>query len=328
MKILITGAAGFLGFNLAMELRKKIDVEIHLLDDENSIAKNGLHEYRWITLKSMEGAILHKNDLSKYDDCVNIVKNIKPEIVIHLAGKSGARCSLSQITDYTNRNIVAFANLLDALKRQPPSIFVYASSSSVYGNSPNTESNLNLRPMNYYALTKYAMEQIAEFYVDDYPTLGLRFFNMYGIYGREDMAYFKIAKCLYSNSEFEIYSNLDNRRDFNYVDDVIANMLKLVLGNRYTNFNSYYNFPRVLNFGSGNSISLKDLINISQEITGRQLSLIETNKAVEEPQDTFSDSTLLKATIGDFPTTSPEDGLKKFYQWFETFYYPKFGQIQ
>ena len=235
-KILVTGAAGFIGYHLCKKL---------LLNDFNVIGFDNLNEYYDLNLKKDRLNLLNKlgkkndnflfmkGDLSDNNSLKSIFKDHNPEIVINLAAQAGVRYSLKNPAEYINSNIVGFGNLIENCKNNSVKHLIYASSSSVYGGNkkmPFSENDGVNHPVSLYAATKKSNELVAHTYshLFNLPTTGLRFFTVYGPWGRPDMSYFIFVTKILNNESIKIFNNGNMKRDFTYIDDVVESILKIM----------------------------------------------------------------------------------------------------
>lgn len=317
-KILITGTAGFIGFHLSKKL---------LEDGHQAIGVDNLNNYYRTDLKKTRLDILEKYpnfsfkllDISDYQALENIVQQERPEIVVNLAAQAGVRYSIDHPREYINSNICGFFNILEACRHYPVKHLVYASSSSVYGNQqkiPFSVEDKTDSPISLYAATKKADELMAYTYSHLYkiPATGLRFFTVYGPYGRPDMAYFKFADAIMGNRPVKIYNNGNMLRDFTYVDDVVKAVERIMVAAPIPDENGVQH--KVYNVGNNHPEKLMDFITALEEALGK--------KAVKEylpmqPGDvyqTYADVTELESRFGFCPKTSIKDGLAQFADWY------------
>ena len=255
-KILITGAAGFIGFHTTVSLIKK-GYEVVGIDNLNDYYDVELKNSR---IKSVEKFVDDKSkwqfikcDLVDYDNLIEIFNTKKPDVVINLAAQAGVRYSLENPKSYINSNLVGFGNILECCRLNKISHLIYASSSSVYGNNkeiPFSEKHSVNHPLSLYAATKRSNELMAHTYSHLYglPTTGLRFFTVYGPWGRPDMSYFIFTSKIVKGEEIKIYNNGDMSRDFTYIDDVVYGIIQLL--NKTPSFN---NFSKNISFSTDKS---------------------------------------------------------------------------
>jgi UDP-glucuronate 4-epimerase len=316
-KILITGCAGFIGFHLSKKLSKKFNVVG--VDNLNSYYDVKLKKDRLKILKKIKNFKFYKNDISNFNEVKKIFNNNKFDSVINLAAQAGVRYSLENPFSYINTNIIGFFNIIENCKIFNVKRLLYASTSSVYGNQtkfPIKENFDTSSPIQLYAATKKSNELIAHSYSYLYKikTVGLRFFTVYGPWGRPDMALFKFTKNILENKPIEIFNYGKHTRDFTYIDDIIEGIEKCLLHNK-----SKINF-NVLNLGNSKPIKLIEFIkiiekNLNKESKKKFLSI--------QKGDVFkTHSSIKKANneVNFFPKTNHKLGIKKFISWFKTYY--------
>ena len=254
-------------------------------------------------------------DLVNESDFSGLIRHFKPEAVIHLAAQPGVRLGVSQYGNYISSNLVAFANTLkNVLEYEIPN-FLYASSSSVYGNDsqvPYRESESNLKPRSFYGATKLANEVLAKSITSSKTRIrGLRFFTVYGPWGRPDMAYFKIADALKNGAEFELFGDGTVLRDFTFIDDTSLSIVGLLenLASQPSGTND------VINVGGGKPHSMLELIAEMEALTSTRLVLKNSEPAAGDVKLTIADTRKQKELLGFSPSTSLHDGLEKFIHW-------------
>ncbi len=338
MKILITGAAGFIGFHLAEKLLKN-NIEVIGLDNINSyylqklkydrlknlgISKNDIKENKQIKSKLFSNFIFYKTSLENKNKLDSIFSNEKPTIIINLAAQAGVRYSLINPDAYIQSNIVGFTNILEMCKTYEVKDLIYASSSSVYGKNKklpfSTDDNVD-HPISLYAATKKSNELLAHTYshLFNIRTIGLRFFTVYGPWGRPDMALFLFVKAALEDKEIDVYNYGKMSRDFTYVDDIVNGIHKLIL-KRNNIFKKYKTNYRIYNIGNSNPVKLGDFIiaiekKLKMELKKRLLPI-----QPGDVSDTFSD---VKNLINDCdykPDTKIEYGVSKFIDWYRDYY--------
>ena len=336
--ILVTGAAGFIGFHLCKKLIEENKFVIGL-DNMNSYYDQKLKKSRLNELsKSIKGKekifSFIKGDLVDKEIINEIFVKYNPEVVIHLAAQAGVRYSITNPEAYLKSNLIGFMNIIEACRKTNVKNFIYASSSSVYGgntNLPFREKNPVDHPVSLYAATKRSNELIAHSYSHLYniPSIGLRFFTVYGPWGRPDMAPMIFTKSIFEGVPIRIFNNGDMIRDFTYIDDVVEAITKLInkpaLGNR--NFNTNAPEPstswaphRIFNIGNQEPIALMDFINTLEEEIG-----IKAKKSYEgfqkgDVKSTSASIHSLKEWVGYTPYTSIKKGIKDFVEWYKIYY--------
>jgi len=310
MKILVTGGLGFIGSSIAKRLSKS-GHRILCVDRIDPNSTDNLISLRYASLMQ-DNIEFSKADLSNLVECKQVFSGFSPEIVIHLAARAGVRFKISDISSYERDNLCAFTNVIQESIENSVSLFLYASSSSVYGKSTEfLESNFNLHQQGIYASTKYSNEVIAHALRDFVISVGLRFFTVYGPLGRRDMACWKVLESLHHNVPFRLFGSVENARDFTYIDDVAEVLDRLVM-----HFSRGYLLPKILNVGKGKSDMLIDLFNQAQEITQRELDIVFDSPRNEDVIYTQADTRLLQETISYVPSTTLTQGLNEFNRWY------------
>nr|WP_295891839.1 NAD-dependent epimerase/dehydratase family protein [uncultured Devosia sp.] len=330
MKILVTGTAGFIGFHLA----RRLLAEGHVVT-----GYDGITEYYDPALKQARLALLAREPgfvevRGMLEDAVALegaVAASEAEVVVHLAAQPGVRYSLEHPQSYIQSNVVGTANLLEALRRHPPRHFIFASTSSVYGGNsklPFAEADRADAPLSLYAATKKAGEAMVHSYAHLFgiSSTCLRFFTVYGPWGRPDMAAIKFARAIMEGRPIDVYGHGAMRRDFTYVDDLVTVIGRLIglppeLGKPVAHDSLSAVAPfRSVNIAGGQPTELMDFIRAIERAAGRpaQLNLLPMQPG--DVVETASDTTLLRSLIGELPETSIEAGVAGFFSWFKTYY--------
>ena len=336
-KILITGAAGFIGFHTCSRLISE-GYEIIGFDNVNSYYEVKIKESRLFELKKKGN---EKNNWSFVKGSLedsNLLKDVfekfKPNIVLHFAAQAGVRYSITNPDSYINSNLIGFANILECCRKKKIKNFIYASSSSVYGGNTklpfNENDNVN-HPISLYAATKKSNELMSHAYSHLYnlPSTGLRFFTVYGPWGRPDMAPMLFADAIFNNKELKIYNQGKNFRDFTYIDDVINIIFELIDKPATVNKSFDKNNPkqesswapyRIYNVGGNKRISVLNFIKLIEEETG-----IKANKVMYPMQpgdvvETYADTYSIESKIVNKYKTDVKDGIKKFISWYKDYY--------
>ena len=321
MKILITGVAGFIGYSLAKKLlNKKKTYNIYGCDSLNnyyslSLKKNRLKEL--ITYKNFKFLKLNLKNNKKTN---NFFYQNKFDIVIHLAAQAGVRYSVLNPKSYLDNNIISFFNVLDLSRKIKVKHFIFASTSSVYGNQfnfPTNENNNTDRPLSFYAATKKSNEVLAYSYANIFklPSTGLRFFTVYGPYGRPDMALFKFTKNIQKNKSINLFNSGKHDRDFTYIEDVCEYIIKIL--KKPPNHKIPF---EVFNLGNGKSRKLKDyLFNLEKALGKRS---IKKNVKIQQGDilKTHADIKKITNKTNYKPKTKIEEGVKKFVHWYKSYY--------
>lgn len=317
-RYLITGSAGFIGYFLSKALLDK-KAQVLGIDNLNDYYEVALKEKRLTLLKKYENFQFLKADIADKEAILHIFKEFKPQIVVNLAAQAGVRYSIDNPDAYIQSNIVGFFNILEACRYYPVEHLVFASSSSVYGGNQKVPFSVHDqadKPVSLYAATKKSNELMAYAYGKLYqiPLTGLRFFTVYGPMGRPDMAYFKFAKKILAGEPIQIYNNGDMRRDFTYIDDIIAGM-ENILGNppgQDENGVAY----RIYNIGNHKPEQLLDFIETLERALGRKAKKEFLPMQPGDVYETYADVTELMEDYGFKPSTTMEEGLSRFADWF------------
>ena len=324
MKILITGVAGFIGFHLTKLLLNK-NFKVIGLDNLNDYYDVSLKQTRLNILKNMN-LIFYKVDISNNIEIRKIFSDEKPELVINLAAQAGVRYSLENSSSYITSNIVGFFNILEACKDFKIRKLIFASSSSVYGNNSNEKFSENDNvdnPLNIYAATKKSNELIAYSYSSLYniSCIGLRFFTVYGPWGRPDMAYFKFTKKIIENDPIDIYGNGDMLRDFTYIDDIIDGTFKLISIINDDTFLKAKKVPYdIFNIGNDNPVNLNYFVSIIEKNLCKKAIINSIEMQPGDVKKTSADLTKIKSVIDFVPKTNIEAGIAEFIKWYKSFY--------
>lgn len=333
MKILITGAAGFIGFHLSKKLLDD-SYQIIGIDNLNDYYDPSLKQSRLETLGKYNNFNFHKVDLKDKAAIDHIFETYQPTDVINLAAQAGVRYSIENPYAYVDSNLTGFMNILEACRNYPVDHLLYASSSSVYGGNKvapfSTNHNVD-HPVSLYAATKKSNELMAHTYSHLYgiPTTGLRFFTVYGPYGRPDMAYFSFTKDILAGKPIKVFNHGKMERDFTYIDDIVEGIVKLIdkapTANKEwdeskddlsTSFAPY----KIYNIGNNNPVQLMRFINALESALGKEAEKIYMDMQPGDVLRTYADVSDLERDINFKPSTSIEDGLKKFVEWYEEYY--------
>ncbi|WP_252502000.1 NAD-dependent epimerase [Sporosarcina sp. Marseille-Q4943] len=332
MKILITGAAGFIGFHLTRKLIMQ-GFQVIGIDNLNDYYEVTLKENRIKELKDNKFN-LHKIDLENRKALDKIFELEKPNVVINLAAQAGVRYSLENPHAYIDSNIVGFMNILEGCRHNNVDHLIYASSSSVYGANttlPFTTSDNIDHPLSLYAATKKANELMAHTYSSLYniPTTGLRFFTVYGPWGRPDMALFKFTKNIIEGKPIDVYNNGKMMRDFTYVDDIVEAISRLVekpakpnpeWSGKNPDSSSSYAPYKIYNIGNNSPVNLMDFIEaIEEKVRKKAIKNFMPLQAGDVPA-TYADVEDLYQAIDFLPQTSIKDGVGKFVDWYIDYY--------
>jgi UDP-glucuronate 4-epimerase len=336
MKILVTGAAGFIGFHTVLRLLDRGD---------EVVGVDNLNEYYDVSLKEARLAETNKHpfasnfsfikmDLADTSLTDALFAEHHFDRVVHLAAQAGVRYSLTNPHAYISSNIVAFANILEACRHNALKHLVYASSSSVYGGNtrlPFSEHDSVDHPVSLYAATKKSNELMSHTYshLYDLPTTGLRFFTVYGPWGRPDMSPFLFANAILNNQPIKVFNHGDMLRDFTYIDDIVEGIVRVL--DKAATTNSVYDGDhpdpataiapyRVFNIGNNHSENLMDFIGALESALGKTTEKILMPMQPGDVKATFADTSLLDAWVGFKPATALQQGIDKFIAWYRDFY--------
>ena len=315
MKILVTGAAGFIGSHLCRELSLQAN-EVIAIDNLSDYYDTSLKKARIKNLLDSKGISFSELDICNRSALNALIKESRPDVVVNLAAQAGVRLPLSQVYKYVENNLVGFSNVLQSTVSNEVPYFLYASSSSVYGDQaaiPYTESEQNLHPNSFYGATKLANELLTPTLIKNSATIarGLRFFTVYGPWGRPDMAYFRMIANVVSGSEFNFFGDGSVERDFTYIDDAVNSVIELSkeLEKRKPGYSD------VVNLGGGRPLSMNYLLDNINKISKAEVKFNRQSSNSNDAKKTMSDSIYIQSLIGSKPETKLEDGIDKTYQW-------------
>ncbi len=318
MNIVITGCAGFIGYHTTLFLLKK-KFKIIGIDSINNYYDPNLKKNRLNILKKFNNFHFFKVDITEKNKLNNIFKK-KIDIVIHLAAQAGVRYSLKAPEKYINSNLNGFFNIIEEAKIRKIKHFIFASTSSVYGysnNFPLDESFNTDEPLTLYAATKKSNEVIAYSYSNLYNLhcTGLRFFTVYGPYGRPDMALFKFTKNIIKNKYIELFNSGNHTRDFTYIDDVVISIYKLLKKP------SRKKIPyQILNICSNNPISLKNFIKIIEKNLNLKAKIKNLELQKGDVKKTHGNNLKINNYLKNYKMVNIEDGISKFIIWYKSYY--------
>lgn len=332
MKFLITGAAGFIGFHLVMRLHSEGHTIIGLDNINNyydpalkyarlqecGISQQAVTDHKLITSQTLSNYQFVKADLLDRDFLQRLFADEHFEVVVNLAAQAGVRYSLENPYSYIESNIVGFLNLLECARHNPVKHFIYASSSSVYGGNketPFSEAHNVDNPVSLYAATKKSNELMAHVYSKLYgiPTTGLRFFTVYGPWGRPDMAPMLFAKAILSGQPIKVFNNGNLSRDFTYIDDIIEGVDRIIP------LVPTEAIPaKVFNIGCGHPMQLMDFIHTMEQVFNRPATLEMKPMQPGDVYTTYADTTRLHEATGYAPSTTLLQGLTTFSEWYNS----------
>jgi UDP-glucuronate 4-epimerase len=338
MSILVSGSAGFIGFHVSKRLLENGYAVIGF-DNLNEYYDRSLKEARTEILKKTSEKYrtqfnFIKGDLSNKNDLKNLFETFKPTKIIHLAAQAGVRYSLENPDSYIQSNIVGFGNILEVSRKYKVENLIYASSSSVYGGNtklPFNENDSVDHPVSLYAASKKANEVMAHSYshLFNIPVTGLRFFTVYGPWGRPDMALFLFTKAIINNEPIDIFNNGNMTRDFTYIDDIVESLMLLVNKPAEPDLNFDTSKPttstswaphRIFNIGNSNPTQLMDYISAIEDCLGLVAKKRFLPLQIGDVEKTASDTSALQSWVGFKPKTSVKTGVRKFVEWYKEYY--------
>ncbi len=323
MRILLTGAAGFIGFHTAEALLRR-GYEVAGFDNLNNYYDPSLKKDRISLLRQHPGFSFAQGNLEDIDAVRSAFSASKPQRVIHLAAQAGVRYSIAQPDVCIQSNIVGFLNILEECRRAAPEHLVFASSSSVYGVNtklPFSEHDFTDRPASLYGATKKANEVMAHSYAHLFgiPTTGLRFFTVYGPWGRPDMAPFLFTKNILEGRPIDVYNNGKHARDFTYIADIVDGILRVTERIPVPVEEGGAPF-RLYNIGNNNSVQLMDFIACIEKATGKTAVKNFLPRQPGDVIETYADIDGLAADTGFKPTTPIEVGIPQLVSWYRDYY--------
>ena len=332
-KILISGAAGFIGFHLAKFMLERGHFVVGL-DNLNSYYDPKLKEGRLDVLRTYKNFVFYRADLKEKPAVDEAFAACKPEYVVNLAAQAGVRYSLENPYAYVDSNLVGFVNVLEACRSYAVRHLLFASSSSVYGGNKtvpfSTEHNTD-HPVSLYAATKKANELMAHTYAHLYgiPSTGVRLFTVYGPWGRPDMAYFSFTRDILAGMPIKVFNHGRMSRDFTYIDDVVKALYRLIglvpkanpdwnekAGPISESFAPY----KIYNLGNNSPVKLSRFIAVLENCLGKEAQKIYLDMQPGDVIMTYADVTDLEKAIGFKPETPIEEGLAKFVEWYRKYY--------
>lgn len=315
MTTFVTGSAGFIGFHVAKQLLED-GVEVIGLDNLNDYYSKQLKIDRNSILEGYNDYTFYHNDLCEYEKLEEIFEENEIDKICHLAAQAGVRHSIEDPHAYQKSNLEGFTNILEIARHNDVDNLVYASSSSVYGGNDKIPYDIGddvMTPISYYAATKVANEAMAHSYshLYDLPTTGLRFFTVYGPWGRPDMALFKFTDRIVEGEQIDVYNYGDMKRDFTYIDDIVDGVTAC-LENPFD--------YEIFNLGNNTPVKLMDFIQILEDTLGMEA---KKNMMPMQPGDmkvTYADISKSQEMLGYEPETGIEEGIEKFIDWYREYY--------
>lgn len=319
-KVLVTGTAGFIGFHYS-NLLLNSGYSVLGIDNLNSYYDISLKESRLDLLRKFSSFHFEKTELNNYEKLKALFEKFQPDVVVHLAAQAGVRYSLQNPLTYADSNLSGFVNILECCRNFNVKHLVFASSSSVYGANtkvPFSESDTVEKPISLYAATKRANELMAYTYSHLFkiPCTGLRFFSVYGEWGRPDMAYFKFTKSILNNEPIEVYAEGKLERDFTYVGDVV-NAIKQVMYLLPENEGVSH---KIYNIGNHHPHSVNEFIELLENIMGKKAKINYLPMQKGDVIKTYADISEIKNAVGFEPSTTLKSGLRKFVEWYKYYY--------
>lgn len=332
-KIMVTGAAGFIGAHVCLSLLK-MGYRVYGVDNMSPYYDVKLKEDRLNLLKPYPGFEFHLCDISDYELLAANFENFRPDAVINLAANPGVRYSIQNPHVYGKSNLIGFLNILECCRHYNIKHLVYASSSSVYGANQvvpfATDQNVD-HPISLYAATKKANELMAHSYSHLYqiPVTGLRFFTVYGPWGRPDMAMYMFTKAIFDGEPLKVYNHGEMRRDFTYIDDIVNGVVK-VLGHVPTgkpDWDERRDGPdssaapyRIYNIGNNRPVDLEYFIGCIEKHAGRKARKIYMEMQPGDMPETYADIDSLKNDVGFEPKTPVDEGVRRFVEWYRMYH--------
>ena len=333
MKILVTGSAGFIGSALTLRLLERGDTVIGI-DNHNSYYDPAIKEARLVRHANNPNYTHLRIDLADRQAIETAFATHKPQRVMNLAAQAGVRYSIDNPLAYIDSNIVGFAHILEGCRNHSDEHLVYASSSSVYGANTSMPFSVHQNvdhPLSLYAASKKANELMAHTYSHLYglPTTGLRFFTVYGPWGRPDMALFKFTKAILAGEPIQIFNHGKHRRDFTYVDDIVEGVIRTLDRPAPANLNWDSNLPdpgtsmapwRVYNIGNNQPVELMGYIEAIENALGKKATKKMLPMQAGDVPDTYANVDDLVEQFHFQPATLVEDGIQRFVEWYRNYY--------
>jgi UDP-glucuronate 4-epimerase len=315
MTFIVTGAAGFIGFHYSHMLIKQ-GYSVIGVDNLNDYYSPDLKKVRLDNLLNQRNFSFINLDLSNKETVDSLVSKYKPQTIFHLAAQAGVRLGLKEYDRYVESNLIGFSNIALSAAENNVANFLYASSSSVYGNSmdlPYKESNSDLKQISFYGATKYSNEILSYSLSQStgLKTRGMRFFTVYGPMGRPDMAYFRLIHSAISGKSFELFGDGSIRRDFTYISDVVTSikLLSEDLDSRKQGF------ADIVNIGGGKPNSMIELIECINRIAKTKVNVVNKNAFSTDVRETLADCELQASLTGFIPKVTLEEGISQTYRW-------------
>ena len=320
-RILVTGAAGFIGMHVALRYLEQGD-EVVGHDNLNPYYSVALKRDRLEQLTKFKSFQFIEGDLADRMAIEKLFAEGAFTHVHHLSAQGGVRYSIEKPHEYLASNVVGFLNILEGCRHHKPRHLVFASSSSVYGDSPNLpyseKQNVDY-PVSLYAATKKSNELMAHAYAQLYhiPISGLRFFTVYGPWGRPDMAVWKFTEAIFTGKPLTLFAEGKLKRDFTYIDDVVEGVVRV---GDVSPITSESGAPyRILNIGNYAPVVVNDLVAALEKITGKKANRVNASHQMGDVEATFADTSAIETLVGFKPSTPIEEGLRRFVQWYKEY---------
>lgn len=322
MKVLVTGAAGFIGHHVCARLAGTRRCEVLGVDNLNDYYPVALKRARLEVLAPLDKFRFVQVDIADAKAYGGLHDHYKPDYVVHLGAQAGVRYSIENPAAFVSSNLVGFANVLEACRRRPPKHLVFASSSSVYGagaTAPFREDAGTGRPLSFYAATKQSNEAMAYSYahLHGLAITGLRFFTVYGPWGRPDMAPIIFAKAISEGRPLQLFNHGKNLRDFTYIDDIVDGALKVLF---YPPTESPVPPYRVFNLGHNRPVETVLFVRMLEQLLGRTANVELVGPQPGDMPETCADLTRIRAAVGYEPRVPLDEGLRRLVAWFQDYY--------
>jgi len=333
MKILVTGAAGFIGYHVSKQLLERGETVVGL-DNFNDYYDVGLKESRASLLEEYDSFHMHRIELADRDRVDELFRTEKFDKVVHLAAQAGVRYSIENPHSYIESNIVGTLHILEGCRHHDVEHLVYASSSSVYGANTNMPFSIHQNvdhPLALYGATKKANELMAHTYSNLYklPTTGLRFFTVYGPYGRPDMALFMFTRDIIAGKPIDVFNYGKHRRDFTFVEDISEGVIRTMDHTASSNEGWDAASPdpgtsmapyRIYNIGNQQPVELMRYIEVIEHCVGKKAKMNMLPLQPGDVPDTYADASDLMSDVGYMPSTPVEEGVQRFVDWYVDYY--------
>ncbi len=324
MKVLVTGAAGFIGFHLCRRLAATRRCEVLGVDNLSDYYDVALKRARLAGLAPLEKFRFVQADFAEAENFRRLHEGFRPDYVIHLGAQAGVRYSAENPAAYVHSNLAGFVSVLEACRARPPKHLVFASSSSAYGadaSVPFSEEQAADRPVSFYGATKRANELMAHSYahLHGLNATGVRFFTVYGTWGRPDMTPIIFAKAICEGTPLKLFNEGKNRRDFTHVDDIVDGLLKILL---YPPPPPERAVPpyRIFNLGHHRPVEMRLFVAMLETLLGKKARIELLPPQPGDLPETCADLTRVQAAVGYAPRVALEDGLRGFVEWFKDYY--------